>query len=289
MAEVAMPKLDPGTVRRVVEAALAEDGATNDVTTKALVPADQTGEAIILAKQEGVLAGLPVAQAVFAVLDTNVNVSAVVPEGAVIAVGDTLADLDGPLAPILTGERVALNLLQRLSGVATATRELVNEVAGTKARIVDTRKTTPGLRELERYAVRVGGGQNHRFNLSDGVLIKDNHIAAARDRELSIGQIIEAARNAVSHTLRIEIEVTTVDEAREALLAGAEAILLDNMMPEDMRTVVEEVQGRAVLEASGGVTVETVRAIAESGVDLISVGALTHSATALDISLELDL
>jgi len=276
-------------VRRVVDAALREDGAHHDVTTNALVPGDQLGNAYVVAKADGVLAGVPVAQCAFELLDNCVIISPIMPEGAVLKVGDRVLELEGPFAPILSGERVALNFLQRLSGVATATRRLVEAIAGTQARIVDTRKTTPGLRELERYAVHVGGGQNHRFNLSDGVLIKDNHIAAARNRDLSITQVVEQARRDVAHTLRIEIEVTTFDEADEALRAGADVILLDNMPATEMRRVVEHVQGRAMLEASGGVTFETVRGIAETGVDLISVGAITHSAPTLDLSLELDL
>ena len=243
------------------------------------------------------------------------------PWGIALAAGATLATLyllawpvpiepgswDPPPAPEASGrfaanrllasaERIALNFLQQLSGVATATHELVEAVAGLNARpngraparIIDTRKTTPGLRELERYAVRLGGGQNHRFNLSDGVLIKDNHIAAARDRDLSIAQVVELARRNVAHTFRVEVEVTTREEAREALGAGADAILLDNMSVADMRQVVEDVGGRAITEASGGVSLETVREIAETGVDLISVGGITHSAPALDLSMQLE-
>ena len=288
MLEVRPAALDQTTVQRIVEMALAEDGARNDVTTKALVPADQTGRALIVAKEEGVIAGLPVAAAAFAALDSGIHFVPSVPEGATIAPGDTLAEIEGAVAPILSAERVALNFLQQLSGVATLTHALVEVVAGLPARIVDTRKTTPGLRELERYAVRVGGGQNHRFNLSDGVLIKDNHIAAARERELTIAQIVERARRSVSHTLRVEIEVTSLTEAREALDAGADVILLDNMAPADMREAVDLARGRAITEASGGVTLQTVREIAETGVDLISVGAITHSAPAIDMSLGLE-
>ncbi|MCH8994828.1 MAG: carboxylating nicotinate-nucleotide diphosphorylase [Chloroflexi bacterium] len=280
--------VDPGLLRRLVDAALEEDGARHDVTTQALVPPDQRGGGVIVAKGEGVVCGLPVVAAVFAALDADVRVEARMPEGAAVSPGDLLAAVEGPLAPILSGERVALNFLQRLSGVATATRRLVDAVAGLNARIVDTRKTTPGLRPLERHAVRVGGGSNHRFNLSDGVLIKDNHIAASRAAGLTIAQIIERARRAAPPTLRVEIEVTTVDEARQALDGGADALLLDNMAVEEMRQAVEAAQGRALIEASGGVTLENVRAIAETGVDVISVGGITHSAPALDISLEIN-
>jgi nicotinate-nucleotide pyrophosphorylase (carboxylating) len=199
-----------------------------------------------------------------------------------------IAEVEGPLAPILSAERIGLNFMQRLSGTATATRALVEAAMGTKARIVDTRKTTPGLRALERYAVRVGGGHNHRFNLADGVLLKDNHLAAGRSRGLSLPDIIAAARAGAPHTLRIEIEVTTLAEAEDAVAGGADVILLDNMSPAEMAQAVRLIDGRALTEASGGVTIDNVRAIAESGVDIISSGALTHSAKALDISLEIE-
>ncbi|MCH8064288.1 MAG: carboxylating nicotinate-nucleotide diphosphorylase [Chloroflexi bacterium] len=280
--------LDPALLRRIAETALEEDGWRDDVTTRALVLPAQRGVGLITAKAEGVIAGLPVAAAVFAVIDPELRFSADAPEGAAVSPGDLLARVEGALAPILTGERVALNLLQRLSGIATATRKLVEAVAGLDVTILDTRKTTPGLRELERYAVRAGGGTNHRFNLSDGVLIKDNHLAAARDRELSIGQVIEEARRNAPNEMPIEIEVTNAEEAREALDGGADMILLDNMPPVELRAVVELVGGKALTEASGGVTLENVRAVAETGVDRISVGALTHSSPALDISLEIE-
>ena len=280
--------LSSAALRSIIQAALEEDGAHRDVTTQALVPPDQRGSGSVVAKKEGVVCGLPIAAATFAALDSSVRVEPLVPEGAAVAPGDAVARVEGPLAPILSGERVALNFLQRLSGIATATRRLVDAVAGLDVRIVDTRKTTPGLRPLERYAVRVGCGHNHRFNLSDGVLIKDNHLAAARARGLTIPDVIEQARRAVPHTMQIEIEVTTVDEAREAFAAGADAILLDNMPLDAMRQAVALAKGRALIEASGGVTLENVRAIAETGVDRISVGGITHSAPALDISLELE-
>ena len=280
--------LDPALLRRIAETALEEDGWRGDVTTRALVLPAQRGVGLITAKAEGVIAGLPVAAAVFAVIEPELRFSADAPEGAAVSPGDVLARAEGALAPILTGERVALNLLQRLSGIATATRKLVEAVADLDVTILDTRKTTPGLRELERYAVRAGGGTNHRFNLSDGVLIKDNHLAAARDRELSIGQVIEEARRNAPKGMPIEIEVTNAEEAREALDGGADMILLDNMPPVELRAVVELVGGKALTEASGGVTLENVRAVAETGVDRISVGALTHSSPALDISLEIE-
>ena len=296
MTEGPAPQPDPALMRRIVKAALEEDGAGRDVTTQALVPRDQQGIGTIVANADGVVCGLPVAAVAFALLDPQVRVQALLPEGAAVSPGDKLARIEGGLAPILSGERVALNFLQRLSGVATATRRLVDAVAGldvrpggqASPRIVDTRKTTPGLRALERYAVRVGGGHNHRFNLSDGVLIKDNHLAAARARGLTVAQLIEQARRAVPHTLRVEIEVTSAAEAREALDAGAEIVLLDNMSLAEMREASAAAKGRALTEASGGVTLESVRAVAETGVDIISVGALTHSAAALDMSLEVE-
>ena len=289
MPEERAPPVDPALVRRVVEAALEEDAARRDLTTQALVPPDQRGAAAIVAKGEGVIAGLPVAAAVFAALDPGLRFQAQLPEGAAVSPGDVLARVEGALAPILGGERVALNFLQRLSGIATATRRLVDAVAGLDVRIVDTRKTTPGLRALERYAVRAGGGHNHRLNLSGGILIKDNHLAAARARGLTIAQVVQQARGAAPHTLRVEIEVTDVAEALEALAGGADILLLDNMPVEEMRQVVAAPTRRGALtEASGGVTLENVRAVAETGVDLISVGAITHSASALDLSLALE-
>ena len=280
--------LDLELVRRIVRAALDEDGAAHDITTQALVPPAQKGRGAIVAKASGVVCGLPVAAIAFQLLDPNVTFDALVPEGAAVALGDTLARIAGRLAPVLSAERVALNFLQRLSGIATATRGFVEAVAGLDVRILDTRKTAPGLRALERYAVRAGGGHNHRFNLSDAVLIKDNHLAAARARGLSIAGIVAQARSAAPKGMCIEIEVTSVEEARQALDCGADALLLDNMAVDALREVVAFAKGRALLEASGGVTLDNVRAIAEAGVDVISVGSLTHSAKALDISLEIE-
>jgi nicotinate-nucleotide pyrophosphorylase (carboxylating) len=282
-----LPQLDSDVVERIVKAALDEDGARNDVTTSALVPPEQLGRAVIMAKEAGVVAGFPVAQAVFAALDDKVEFAECLPEGAVIEPGDQIATIEGPLAAILSGERVALNFLQQLSGVATATHQLVMAVAGLPVKILDTRKTSPGLRVLERYAVQVGGGTNHRFNLSDGLLIKDNHIAAATDRDLSFAQIIGQARENAPDGMLVVIEVTNVDEARQALDGGADVVLLDNMSVADMRQAVQDADGRALTEASGSITIENVREIAETGVDRISIGALTHSAPALDLSLEL--
>lgn len=287
MPDATIAPIDAALLRQIARAALEEDGWQDDVTTRALIPSDQRGRAIITVKEPGVVAGLPAAEAVFQAVSPSTTFRVAVPEAATVAPGDTIAEIDGPVAALLTAERVALNLLQRLSGIATATREMVEAVAGLDVVILDTRKTTPGLRELERYAVRAGGGTNHRFNLSDGILIKDNHLAAARDRELSIAQVVARVRDAAPDGIPVEIEVTSVGEAREALAGGADVILLDNMSLEEMRVAVELANGRALTEASGGVTAGNVRAVAETGVDRISVGALTHSPRALDISMKI--
>ena len=286
MTEDSAPSLAPDAVRRAVAVALAEDAAWRDVTTSALVPPDQQGQAVIVVKAEGVLAGLPVAESVFHAVDGSLALEAALPEGARLSPGQAVARVSGALNPILRAERVALNFLQRLSGVATATAGLAEALEGLPARLLDTRKTTPGLRALEKYAVRVGGGHNHRFSLADGVLIKDNHLAALEARGEGIAGAVRLARLGSPHTLRVEVEVTTVDQALEALAAGAEVLLLDNMELEDMRRVVGVARGRALTEASGGVTLDNVRAVAETGVDFVSAGAITHSAPALDMSLE---
>ena len=283
-----MPELNLDLVRRIVRQALEEDGAFQDVTTLTTVPPEQHGRGLFLAKEAGVLAGLPLVHAAFEALDPSIEVKASLADGAFLEPGLTFVQVEGPLAPMLSAERIGLNFLQRLSGVATATRRLTDAVAGLPVRIVDTRKTTPGLRALERYAVLVGGGQNHRFNLADGVLIKDNHVAAGRSRGMTLTQVIAAAREGAPHTLRIEVEVTSFTESQEAVEAHADVILLDNMTPAEMKTCVEMIGGRALTEASGGITAENARAIAESGVDIISSGALTHSAPALDISLDIE-
>jgi nicotinate-nucleotide pyrophosphorylase (carboxylating) len=280
--------LDLDLVRRLVRAALDEDGAFQDVTTASTVPSGQRGRGIFLAKERGVLAGLAVSTATFETMDASIFLRPRITDGTTLHPGDVIAEVEGPLASILSGERVALNFLQRLSGVATATRALVEAVGELPVRIVDTRKTTPGLRALERYAVRIGGGHNHRFNLADGVLIKDNHIAAGRSRGLTLGQVIASARAGAPHTLRVEVEVTSYAEAEEAVAAGADIILLDNMGPEEMGRCVRMIAGRALTEASGGVTAANIRAVAESGVDIISSGSITHSAKALDISLDVE-
>ena len=275
------------SIRDIVERALVEDLGHGDVTTDALIPPDARGQASVVVKADGVVAGLEVALEVFRQVDPTTRSRILMADGAPVSPGAVLADLEGSVAGILKAERVALNFLQRLSGIATATAAYVKAVQGTKARIIDTRKTVPGLRQLEKYAVRVGGGHNHRYNLADGILIKDNHIAALRAREMGLAEIVDLARERSPHTLRVEIEVETVEEAIEAVDGGADVVLLDNMSPDEMRRAVEATGGRALLEASGGVTLDTVRAVAETGVDLISVGALTHSVRALDISLDM--
>ena len=275
------------SIKAIVERALEEDLGQGDITTDALIPPDVRGAGSLVAKTTGVIAGLEVALEVFRQTDPSVETRVLMPDGSAVSPGEVVAELAGSVAGILRGERVALNFIQRLSGIATATSTYVNAVQGTGARIIDTRKTVPGLRQLEKYAVRVGGGHNHRYNLSDGVLIKDNHIAALRARELGLVEIVRRARENSPHTVKVEIEVESVEEAREALEARADVIMLDNMSPDEMRRVVAMTGGRCLLEASGGINLDTVRAVAETGVDLISVGALTHSVRAMDISLDM--
>ncbi len=269
----------------LVRRALAEDAAHKDATSRALIPLAARATGDFLIKQDGVIAGLPVAQEVFRQVDPKVRFTALVADGAPVEKGDVVARVEGPLRSILAGERVALNFIQRLSGTASLTAQFVREVQGTKTKILDTRKTTPGLRHLEKYAVRMGGGTNHRMDLSDGILVKDNHIAALRGEGWSLRRIVEEAhRNA--NGLPVVIEVTSVAMAREALDAGAKRLLLDNMSLADMRRCVTLAKGKAETEASGGMTITRVRSVAQTGVDYISVGALTHSAGAMDISLE---
>jgi nicotinate-nucleotide pyrophosphorylase (carboxylating) len=268
-------------VDRLIRTALEEDIGPGDVTTAATVTPGTLARAELVAKEEFLLAGIGVARRVFELLDAEVAFECLVADGLAVKRGEVLAWLKGDAASLLQGERVALNLLQRLSGVATLTAQFVKETAGTGATIVDTRKTTPGLRALEKYAVRVGGGGNHRMALYDGVLIKENHVAAAG----GITTAVTRARRHAPHTLKIEVEVRSLEEVAEALAAGADILLLDNMDLAQLRAAVELVGGRAVTEASGGVNLDTVRAIAETGVDLISVGALTHSYRSVDISM----
>lgn len=269
------------TLERIVLAALAEDVGQGDVTTEGTVPVDAIGSAEVLVQEAGVVCGLRAVEATFRALDDELEFELLVPEGAAIDRSSTVARLTSSERAILTGERVALNFLGRLSGIATLTRRYVDAVAGTDAAILDTRKTTPGLRALEKHAVACGGGRNHRFGLDDGVLVKDNHLRVAG----SIAQAVESLR--ATTTLTIEVECETLDQVAEALDSNVDAILLDNMTLADLRSAVALAGGRARLEASGGITLENVRAVAETGVDEISVGALTHSARSLDVSLEL--
>lgn len=281
-------QLDFAAVDLVARAALREDMPWGDVTTDALVPPDAPGVGRLMAKARGVLAGMPVAERVFHAVDAGIALRVLKSDGSRVAPGDCLATLSGPAASLLKAERVALNFLQRMSGVATLTAMYVEAVRGTRARILDTRKTTPGLRLLERYAVRVGGGHNHRFCLSDGVLVKDNHLESLKRRGIGLKEALEQARRAAPHMTRIEVEAQSLAQVREALDAGADVIMLDNLSVPQMVEAVRIVQGKALLEASGGISLKTARAVAETGVDLISAGALTHSAPALDISLDLE-
>ena len=269
----------------LIDRALAEDLSIGDPTTDILIPADMFGSASFLAKENGVLAGLDMALAVFQRLDSSLVAETYIGDGQGIRSGDLIAKVSGRMNPLLKAERTALNFLRRMSGIASETAAYVCEVEGYEVRIVDTRKTTPGLRALEKYAVRVGGGYNHRQNLGDGILIKDNHINALKDAGMTLGDVVRKANSEKSHTINVEVEVENLSQVEEALDAGAKILLLDNMDPEDMAVAVRMAEGRAVTEASGNITLTTVRAAAASGVDLISVGALTHSAKDLDISL----
>lgn len=262
--------------------ALAEDLGTGDITTESCIPESARSEGRFRAKMDGVFCGMEVLCRVFRLVDPLVTVTPLVSDGDLVKKGQDLAAISGPSRSILAGERVALNLIQHMSGVATATRKAVDSVAGTGAVIVDTRKMTPGLRVLEKYAVKAGGGRNHRFNLADGVLVKDNHIVASG----GIGKAVEAVRRNAPHTLKIEVEAETVDQVCECLEAGADIIMLDNMSIDDMRTCVELINRRAITEASGNMGERDLRAVADTGVDIISIGALTHSVVALDISLK---
>jgi len=279
-------ELDPAILYAYAADYLKEDLGRGDLTTQATVRGGARGRGRFLAKEEFILCGLEIAEAVFTALDGSIQLESRVYDGEKLSAGSEFAIVEGPAAVLLTGERTALNLLQRLSGVATLTRAYVDKIEGTGAKIVDTRKTTPGLRILEKYAVTVGGGFNHRFGLDDGVLIKDNHIALAG----GVRRAIEMARNEVPHLLKIEVEVSNQSQLREAIAAEADVIMLDNMSLEETQQSVELIRMQAphaIIEVSGGVSLESVRGMAECGVDLISVGAITHSARAVDISLKI--
>jgi len=283
---LALPFTNPPAsilIEPIVRTALAEDlGRAGDITTDAVIPPEATAHAVIAAREPGVVAGLIAADLAFKLIDPSMKLTVRAPDGSAVAKGATIVELSGPARALLSAERVALNFMVHLSGVATATQQLVKAVAGTQARIICTRKTIPGIRILQKYAVRCGGGSNHRFGLDDAVLIKDNHIAAAG----GVAASIKALRGRLGPMVKIEIEVDTLAQLEEALAAGAEAVMLDNMSPEMMKRAVAITGGRATLEASGGIALGRVRAIADSGVDFISSGALTHSARALDLGLD---
>ena len=284
LTPVSSPTPPPAhVVEDILRDALDEDlGAAGDLTSNALVPAEQLATARIVARAPGTVAGLEASAGVFELLDGEVAVSIEIEDGTTVGAMTTLASLDGSARAILTGERTCLNLLGHLSGIATVTRQIVDSIAHTDASVADTRKTTPGLRALEKYAVRCGGGRNHRFGLHDAVMIKDNHLRASS----SIGDAVARARAAVGHTVIVELEVDRLDQVPEALEAGVDVILLDNMSPDELREAVSLVDDRATTEASGGITAESAAAIAESGVDVISVGWITHSAPRLDVALD---
>jgi nicotinate-nucleotide pyrophosphorylase (carboxylating) len=268
--------------KRQIQLWLDEDLMEGDLT-EALIPKQKIGQAWITAKADGIIAGLPIATLVFQELDSEIQVTCMTEDGKNVKRGDVLLQLEGPMSSLLAGERLALNLLQRLSGIATMTQQYVEKVKGLPVRVVDTRKTTPGLRGLEKYAVLMGGGYNHRFGLYDAAMIKDNHIKAAG----GITQAVTKLRQAIPHTVKIEVEVESLEQVKEALEVQSDIIMLDNMPNPLMSEAVSLIGSRAIVEASGGVSLDTVRAIAETGVDIISVGALTHSVTALDISMDL--
>jgi len=272
-------------IEPLVRAALAEDlGRAGDLTTETIVPAEAHARGVLNARKPGVVAGLGVAEIAFRLLDAEVHMEVVRPDGALVRPSEPIAAVSGRARALLSAERVALNFLCHLSGIATATREMVDAVKGYRARIACTRKTTPGLRALEKYAVRLGGGVNHRFGLDDGVLLKDNHIVVAG----GIRRAVEKSKAALGHMVKVEVEVDRIDQLGEALAAGADAILLDNMTPAEMREAVGIVDGRAIVEASGRITVEAAPAIAATGVDVISCGWITHSAPILDIGLDFE-
>ena len=278
----------PPRVYDLIDAALTEDQAFSDPTTEALVPPEVRAEGIIRAKAQGVLAGIDVALAVFQRVDPSLDIQGLLADGAVLSPGNDIARVQGSAGSILRAERTSLNFLQRMSGIASDTNRYVRAIEGSRSRIVDTRKTAPGHRYLDKYAVRMGGGYNHRYNLADGILIKDNHIEALRSKEMGLQEVIELALSRASHTIKVEVEVESLEAAQVAAEAGAHIIMLDNMPPDMMKQAMDLIAGRAVVEASGGITLDTVREVADAGVDLISIGGLTHSVTALDISLDLE-
>lgn len=275
-------------IEAMVDVALEEDCAFNDVTTRALIPINKKGRAYVIAKGNGIVAGVDIFSLVMQKVDSEIQIRHLVQDGQGICRGEKITEVEGPLTGILSAERVALNFIQRLSGIATLTNRYVKAVEGTGVYITDTRKTVPGLRVLDKYAVQLGGGHNHRMNLNDGVLIKDNHIIAIKNCGVGLEEAVKKVRQYTGYVSKIEVEVESMEEAQEALSAGVDIIMLDNMTIEEMQMVVGIVSGKAVIEASGGVTIGNVRSIAETGVDYISIGAITHSVKALDFSLELE-
>jgi nicotinate-nucleotide pyrophosphorylase (carboxylating) len=285
---VEKPLLSEEQIDSIVDLALAEDMSHRDVTSEAIIPPDLHGKASILVKAKGVLTGGEVAKRVFLHVDPSLKVEVLVNDGAKVQPGDIVVTISGKAISIFNAERVALNFLQRLSGIASLTAEYVAQTEGLDVKILDTRKTTPGLRLLEKYAVRMGGGQNNRFNLSDGILIKDNHLAALRALGMSLRDVVTKAKENAPKGLKVEVEVNSVQEAIDAAEGGADIIMLDNMSPDEMRQVIASIPQHIDTEASGGITLANLRSIAMTGVNTISIGALTHSARALDMSLELE-
>lgn len=269
-------------IEAVVAMALAEDAPYGDVTSQTLIPATTSATAELVAREPGILAGAQVFEVAMTTLDDTVKVSTLVADGDRFDTGQVLARVEGPARAVLQAERVALNLVQRMSGIATLTARYVEAVAGTQTRVVDTRKTTPGLRALERHAVRCGGGHNHRYSLSDAVMAKDNHLAVVGD----IAEAVRRARAELPHTMHIEVEIDRLDQLDTVLEAGPDTIMLDNFSVDDLVEGVRRIGGRAIVEASGGITLDTIGAIAQAGVDVVSVGALTHSVRALDLGLD---
>jgi len=281
--------VNPALLDEIIVRALAEDAPWGDITSEAFLPPDTAAEAGLVAREPGILSGIAVFARAFALVDPDTTVTLLAADGSAMAPGDVLATVRGSARSVLRAERIALNLVQRMCGIATLTARYVAAVEGTDARIVDTRKTTPGLRALERQAVRDGGGHNHRFSLSDAVLAKDNHLAVLAAAGIPVGDAIRAARARIGHTTHLEVEVDRLDQVEPVVSAGVDTIMLDNFTPEQLREGVALVAGRALVEASGGVNLDTVAAIARSGVDVISVGALTHSARALDLGLDIEI
>lgn len=275
--------LEQNAIDRIIRFALEEDLGSGDLTTNTIIKPESKGRAVLIAKQDLVLAGLPVFKRTFEILSSDVRFESFFEDGQSIKTNKKICEISAPVQAILKAERTGLNLLQRMSGIATLTQKYAEQIKDFKAKVLDTRKTNPGLRILDKYSVRMGGGYNHRFGLYDGIIIKDNHIQAAG----SISTALSLCRKSVPHTIKIEIEVEDLEGVAEALQAGADIIMLDNMSLEEIKKAVELVKGKSVLEVSGNVSLENIKSIASTGVDLISVGALTHSAPAADLSLEL--